>query len=155
MWMATKWQYILLSPVGDGRAHEMIRITREDFDPAQILDEARSKELGALVSFLGVVRDDGIQQMDLEAYEEVAEGDLTRIKDEAIARFGVLRVDIVHRVGMLAVGDNIVMIVVGAPHRKAAFQGCEFIIDRIKESVPIWKKEYTADGSRWVPGEHD
>ncbi|WP_370694497.1 molybdenum cofactor biosynthesis protein MoaE, partial [Klebsiella pneumoniae] len=70
-----------------------------------------------------MVRDDGIQQMDLEAYEEVAEGDLTRIKDEAIARFGVLRVDIVHRVGMLAVGDNIVMIVVGAPHRKAAFQG--------------------------------
>ncbi len=132
-----------------------IRITRNDFDPGQILQEARRGTLGALVSFLGVVRDDGIERMDLEAYEEVAEIELARIREQAIARFGVSHVDIVHRVGMLAVGDHIVMIVVGASHRKAAFEGCEYIIDRIKESVPIWKKEYTADGSRWVSGEHE
>lgn len=132
----------------------MIRITREDFDPAKHLEEARSHELGALVSFIGLVRDDGICGMDLEAYEEVAEEELDRIQKEAVARYGVSHVTIVHRIGRLSVGDQIVMIVVGAPHRKAAFQGCEFIIDRIKESVPIWKKEYTADGSRWVSGEH-
>lgn len=132
-----------------------IRITRNDFDPGQILQEARRGTLGALVSFLGVVRDDGIERMDLEAYEEVAEIELARIREQAIARFGVSHVDIVHRVGMLAVGDHIVMIVVGASHRKAAFEGCEYIIDQIKESVPIWKKEYTADGSRWVSGEHE
>ncbi|MCU0631584.1 MAG: molybdenum cofactor biosynthesis protein MoaE [Methanolinea sp.] len=133
----------------------MIRITREEFDPAGLLEEARSAELGALVSFLGIVRDDGIERMDLEAHEEVAEQDLFRIRKEAIARFGVHRVDIVHRIGSLSVGDHIVMIIVGAPHRKAAFQGCEYVIDQIKESVPIWKKEYTARGSRWVPGEHE
>ena len=132
-----------------------VRITRDDFDPGQILQEARSGTLGALVSFIGVVRDDGIERMDLEAYEEVAEVELARIREQAIARFGVSHVDIVHRIGMLKVGDHIVMIVVGASHRKAAFEGCEYIIDRIKESVPIWKKEYTAEGSRWVAGEHE
>ena len=131
-----------------------VRITREDIDPGKILQEAQSSTIGALVSFLGVVRDDGIERMDLEAYEEVAEEELARIREQAIARFAVSHVDIIHRVGMLSVGDHIVMIVVGASHRKAAFQGCEFIIDRIKESVPIWKKEYTTDGSRWVAGEH-
>jgi len=132
-----------------------VRITRDDFDPGQILQEARSGTLGALVSFIGVVRDDGIERMDLEAYEEVAEVELARIREQAISRFGVSHVDIVHRIGMLKVGDHIVMIVVGASHRKAAFEGCEYIIDRIKESVPIWKKEYTAEGSRWVAGEHE
>ncbi|OPX66251.1 MAG: molybdopterin guanine dinucleotide biosynthesis protein MoaE [Methanoregulaceae archaeon PtaB.Bin056] len=132
-----------------------VRITRDDFDPGQILQEARSGTLGALVSFVGVVRDDGIERMDLEAYEEVAEVELARIREQAISRFGVSHVDIVHRIGMLKVGDHIVMIVVGASHRKAAFEGCEYIIDRIKESVPIWKKEYTAEGSRWVAGEHE
>ena len=131
-----------------------VRITRDDIDPGKILQEAQSSTIGALVSFLGVVRDDGIERMDLEAYEEVAEEELARIREQAIARFAVSHVDIIHRVGMLSVGDHIVMIVVGASHRKAAFQGCEFIIDRIKESVPIWKKEYTTDGSRWVAGEH-
>ena len=130
-----------------------IRITRDDIDPGKILQEAQSSTIGALVSFLGVVRDDGIERMDLEAYEEVAEEELARIREQAIARFAVSHVDIIHRVGMLSVGDHIVMIVVGASHRKAAFKGCEFIIDRIKESVPIWKKEYTTDGSRWVAGE--
>jgi len=132
-----------------------VRITRDDIDPGKILQEAQRSTIGALVSFLGVVRDDGIERMDLEAYEEVAEEELARIREQAIARFAVSHVDIIHRVGMLSVGDHIVMIVVGASHRKAAFKGCEFIIDRIKESVPIWKKEYTSDGSRWVAGEHE
>jgi len=133
----------------------MIQITREDFDVSELLSEARNSEMGALVSFLGVVRDDGIQKMEIEAYEEVARQELARIRDEAIARFGVRRVDIIHRIGSLLAGDQIVLIIVGASHRKAAFQGCEYIIDQIKESVPIWKKEYTAHGSRWVPGEHE
>lgn len=132
----------------------MIRITRDEFDASAFLEEARSGEEGAVVSFLGLVRNDGIDRMEVEAFEEVAEQELSRIRAEAIAKFGVSRVDIIHRVGSLSVGDRIVLIVVGASHRKAAFLGCEYIIDRIKESVPIWKKEYTAGGSRWVPGEH-
>lgn len=132
-----------------------IMITRNTIDPGILLGEARSRELGAIVSFLGIVRDDGIERMDLEAFEEVAEQDLSRIRDETLMKFGVNRVDIVHRVGSLKVGDPIVMIIVGAPHRKAAFLGCEYVIDRIKEAVPIWKKEFSKQGSRWVPGEHE
>lgn len=133
----------------------MIRITRDDFDISALLEEARGDENGAIVSFVGIVRNDGIERMEVEAFEEVAEQELFRIHQEAIEKFGVTSVDIIHRVGSLAVGDRIVLIIVGASHRKAAFLGCEYIIDRIKESVPIWKKEYTAGDSRWVPGEHE
>ncbi|OPX72781.1 MAG: molybdopterin guanine dinucleotide biosynthesis protein MoaE [Methanoregulaceae archaeon PtaB.Bin108] len=133
----------------------MIRITRDDFDISALLEEARGDENGAIVSFVGIVRNDGIERMEVEAFEEVAEQELFRIRQEAIEKFGVTSVDIIHRVGSLAVGDRIVLIIVGASHRKAAFLGCEYIIDRIKESVPIWKKEYTAGDSRWVPGEHE
>ena len=133
----------------------MIRITRDDFDISALLEEARGDENGAIVSFVGIVRNDGIERMEVEAFEEVAEQELSRIRQEAIEKFGVTSVDIIHRVGSLAVGDRIVLIIVGASHRKAAFLGCEYIIDRIKESVPIWKKEYTAGDSRWVPGEHE
>jgi molybdopterin synthase catalytic subunit len=132
----------------------MIEVIRQDFDPGVLIDSARKPGTGAVVSFLGVVRDDGITSMDLEAYEEVARDELSRIRDRAMERFGLETVTIVHRIGTLAVGDHIVLIVVGASHRAAAFSACEFIIDSIKESVPIWKKEYTAEGARWVPGEH-
>jgi len=118
----------------------MIRVTMDDFDPGDLIARARQKDMGAVVSFLGIVRDDGIEGMDVEAYGEVAERDLREIAGEAEAKFGVVHVDIVHRVGHLRVGDHIVLIVVGATHRKAAFLACEYIIDRIKEQAPIWKK---------------
>ncbi len=132
----------------------MIRVTEQEFDPADLIMQARRSEVGALVSFLGIVRDDGIEGMDVEAYEDVAEQDLRDIACEAETRFDIIFVNIVHRVGHLSVGDPIVLITVGAPHRKSAFLACEFVIDRIKERVPIWKKEYTGKGSRWVQGEH-
>jgi molybdopterin synthase catalytic subunit len=132
----------------------MIRISREDFDLCRMIREAATSGTGGFVSFLGTVRDDGIECMDLEVFEEVAERELEEIRNEAFLRFDILSVDIVHRVGRLEVGDQIVGIVVGASHRKAAFEACEYIIDRIKESVPIWKQEHTTSGSRWVPGEH-
>ncbi|MDI9632949.1 MAG: molybdenum cofactor biosynthesis protein MoaE [Methanolinea sp.] len=132
----------------------MIRITREDFDPGEIIAMAREKDAGAIVSFLGTVRDDGIDEMEVEAYEEVAERDLAEIAAEARERFGILGAHIIHRTGHLRVGENIVMVVTAAPHRREAFRACEYIIDRIKERVPIWKKEHTPAGSRWVQGEH-
>lgn len=132
----------------------MIKISREDFDLCGMIREAKTGRTGGFVSFLGTVRDDGIESMDLEVYLEVAEQELAAIRDEAFTRFDILSVDIVHRVGRLKVGDQIVGIVVGASHRRAAFEACEYIIDRIKESVPIWKQEHTPSGSRWVPGEH-
>ncbi|MDD1711376.1 MAG: molybdenum cofactor biosynthesis protein MoaE [Methanoregulaceae archaeon] len=132
----------------------MIEVTEDDFDPAQFIAAARIRENGGIVTFTGIVRDDGITSMDLEAYKEVAIEELTTIRDQAMVQFPVNTIDIIHRIGKLKVGDHIVMIVVGSSHRKSAFQACEYVIDRIKESVPIWKKEHTHEGARWVPGEH-
>jgi molybdopterin synthase catalytic subunit len=132
----------------------MIAITEDDFDPGVHIDAARTPENGGIVTFIGIVRDDNITSMELESYRDVALQELAVIRDEAMARFSINSLDIIHRTGKLAVGDHIVLIVVGSSHRKSAFQACEFVIDRIKESVPIWKKEQTVEGSRWVPGEH-
>jgi molybdopterin synthase catalytic subunit len=132
----------------------MIAITEDDFDPRVYIDAARTRETGGIVTFTGIVRDDGIQSMELESYKEVALQELSIIRDDAMARYEINSLDIIHRTGKLAIGDHIVLIVVGSSHRKSAFRACEFVIDRIKESVPIWKKEQTMEGSRWVPGEH-
>jgi len=132
----------------------MIAITREDFDPGTYIQAAIDSKVGGIVSFTGVVRDDGITAIELEAYEEAALEELHAIKDEAMSRFAITSVDILHRIGRLAIGDHIVLIVVGASHRRSAFEACEYIINRIKETVPIWKKEYTNKGMRWVPSEH-
>ncbi|MCE5297761.1 MAG: molybdenum cofactor biosynthesis protein MoaE [Methanoregulaceae archaeon] len=133
----------------------MIAITEDDFDPGAYIDAARTPDNGGIVAFTGIVRDDGIISMELESYKDVALQELTLIRDEAMARYGINSLDIIHRTGKLAVGEHIVLIVVGSSHRKAAFQACEYVIDRIKESVPIWKKERTKEGTRWVPGEHN
>jgi molybdopterin synthase catalytic subunit len=131
----------------------MIRLQQDDFNVATLVDQAKSRGTGAIVTFIGIVRDDGIECMELEAYHEVAERELTVIRDDAMKEFSLHSVDIIHRTGPLRVGDNIVLIVVGAGHRKEAFLGCEYIIDRLKQTVPIWKKELLKDGSRWVSGE--
>ncbi len=131
----------------------MISVTRDDFDVNVVIDRVRRADMGALVTFLGVVRDDRIEMMELEAYEEVAKKELASIRDEAFAKFPIGAVEIIHRIGRLRVGENILLIVVGAGHRKEAFDACEYILERIKESVPIWKKEIGEDGERWVPGE--
>jgi len=131
----------------------MISVTRDDFDVNAVIDRVRSPDMGALVTFLGVVRDDGIDVMELEAYEEVAVKEMEAIRDEAFEKFPIMAVEIIHRTGRLRVGENILLIVVGAGHRGEAFDACEYIIDRIKQSVPIWKKEIGQDGERWVPGE--
>ncbi|MGC9436282.1 MAG: molybdenum cofactor biosynthesis protein MoaE [Methanomicrobiales archaeon] len=131
----------------------MISITRDPIDAGALIEAARRPETGALVTFTGTVRDDGIEAMELEAYVEVAVRELEVIRDRAMAAFPISSVDVVHRIGSLRVGETILVIVVGAGHRREAFAACEYILERIKESVPIWKKEIGGDGERWVPGE--
>ncbi|MBR1368770.1 molybdopterin biosynthesis protein MoeE [Methanocalculus chunghsingensis] len=132
----------------------VVTVTQEDFDINRLIEERKASDMGAFVSFIGIVRDDGIERMELEAHQEVAVEELEVIRDEAFAKFPIKSVDIIHRIGDLRIGDNIVLILVGAGHRREAFEGCEYIIERLKERVPIWKKEYTPDGERWVHGEH-
>jgi molybdopterin synthase catalytic subunit len=132
----------------------MIGIQTEDVDIGKLISDAKQRGMGAIVVFDGIVRDDGIREMDLEAYEEVALPELGRIAQDAKQKYRLLSVDIIHRIGRLAVGENILIIVVGAGHRKEAYDGSRYIIEAIKKAVPIWKKELTKDGGRWVPGEH-
>ena len=128
----------------------MIEIRESDFSLDELIRRAKKKEVGAVVTFLGVVRDDGIESMELEAYEEAAVPELLRIEEEAMKRFSLQSLDIIHRVGSLSVGDNIVVIVCAASHRKDAFEGCRYAIEELKARVPIWKKEITREGTRWV-----
>ena len=132
----------------------MISIQTGDVDIGALIERAKQRGMGAIVVFDGIVRDDGIREMELEAYQDVAEKELERIAEDAREKFGLESVDIIHRIGRLAVGENILIIVVSAGHRPEAYAGSRYIIEEIKKGVPIWKKELTKDGGRWVPGQH-
>jgi molybdopterin synthase catalytic subunit len=132
----------------------MITIQHEDVDIGRLINEAKRPGTGAVVVFDGVVRDDDIREMELEAYEKVALAELERIAGEAKKMHNLLHVDIIHRIGRLTVGENILIIVVSAGHRAEAYAGSRSIIEEIKKGVPIWKKELRKQGDRWVPGEH-
>ena len=135
----------------------MIKVTREDFSIDEVVASIRSGGMGAVVTFLGVVRDNAhgrdVDRIEIQVYEEMAVKQLQAIREEAIARFSVEEVAIVHRYGSLGVSDNIMMIAVGAGHRPEAFEACRFILETIKEKVPLWKKEFTPEGDYWIEGE--
>jgi molybdopterin synthase catalytic subunit len=131
----------------------MIAIQTDDVDIGALIAAAKKHGTGAVVVFDGIVRDDDISEMELEAYEDVATQELEKIARNATEQFGLLHVDIIHRIGRLGVGENILIIIVASGHRKEAYTGSRFIIEAIKAGVPIWKKEMTKDGGRWVPGE--
>jgi molybdopterin synthase catalytic subunit len=132
----------------------MIAIQTSDVDIGALISAAKKHGTGAVVVFDGVVRDDDITEIQLEAYENVAIQELQKIAKDATEQFRLLHVDIIHRIGRLSVGENILIIIVAAGHRKEAYSGSRFIIEAIKAGVPIWKKELTRDGGRWVPGDH-
>jgi molybdopterin synthase catalytic subunit len=132
----------------------MIVIQTDDVDIGALIIAAKKHGTGAVVVFDGVVRDDDITEMELESYEDVATQELVKIAKDATEQFRLLHVDIIHRIGRFAVGENILIIIVAAGHREEAYAGSRFIIEAIKAGVPIWKKELSKDGGRWVPGEH-
>jgi molybdopterin synthase catalytic subunit len=132
----------------------MIAIQTGDVDIGALIAAAKKQGTGAVVVFDGVVRDDEITEMELEAYEDIALQELEKIARDATDQFRLLHVDIIHRIGRLLVGANILIIVVSAGHRTEAYAGSRYIIEEIKKGVPIWKKELTKEGGRWVPGEH-
>jgi molybdopterin synthase catalytic subunit len=135
----------------------MITITREDFSVDKVLNQIRSNKIGAIVTFIGVVRDNSkgraIEFIEIQVYEEMAKRQLESIRQEAIKRFGIEEIVIIHRYGSLDVSNNIMMIAVGAAHRMEAFKACSWVLESIKEKVPIWKKEITTEGDFWVEGE--
>jgi molybdopterin synthase catalytic subunit len=130
----------------------LIEITEEEISLERMIQRARSREAGATVSFLGTVRDDGIERMEVEAFREVALAELEAIRDEAMSRFQLVAAEVVHRTGSLPVGEVIVAIVCSAAHRDEAFAGCRYIIEQLKSRAPLWKKEISGEGGRWVEG---
>lgn len=130
----------------------MIEITDEEISLDRMIQRARSREAGATVSFLGTVRDDGIDSMEVEAFREAALAELEAIRDEAMSRFSLKAAQVAHRTGSLDVGEAIVAIVCSAEHRDEAFRGCRYIIEQLKIRAPFWKKEISREGERWVEG---
>lgn len=134
----------------------MVRIQERDFSVDEEIERVKksSKRIGGIVVFLGTARDlskgKDISGLSFEHYPEMAEKKLNEIRESAVKDFGVIEVSIVHRVGKIGIGENIVLIVAAAEHRKEAFQACEFAIDELKKITPIWKKETTTSGEEWV-----
>ncbi len=145
----------LLPPVsgGSGRAS----IVRDKINSELVLQSVKRSEDGAAVLFDGVVRDNTRGRrtlyLDYEAYQEMALRQMEGLAEQAIQQFGVRDVRIVHRLGRLEIGETSVLIVVASAHRAAAFEACRWVIDTLKRTVPIWKKEYFEDGAVWADGE--
>ena len=125
-----------------------ISVQREDFDAgAEMRALSRDPKVGAVASFVGVVREVG---MTLEHYPGMTEKALAGIVEEAKGRWQVLDCTVIHRIGELAPTDQIVLVAVASAHRGDAFAACEFIMDYLKTRAPLWKKEQRAEGARWV-----
>jgi MoaE-MoaD fusion protein len=151
----------LLPPVSGGSARESVpdevRIVRERIDAEAVVARLKRPADGAVVIFDGIVRDNTRGRptlyLDYEAYEAMALKQMEALATEARARFGVRGAAIIHRLGRLKIGETSVLIVVAAANRGVAFEACRWIIDTLKKTVPIWKKEHFADGSVWADGE--
>jgi molybdopterin synthase catalytic subunit len=132
----------------------MIAITEAPIDTQKVIAAVEADGAGAINVFIGTVRNQTqakpVVQLDFEAYDSMAVKKMQEIADQAAARWPIQKVAIVHRKGSLQIGDAAVVIAVSTPHRKASFEACEFIIDTLKEVVPIWKKEIFEDGAVWV-----
>lgn len=136
--------------------NDSVRIQEEDFSQdAEIAAlKASSKRMGGIATFLGCARDfsEGrdVSRISFEAYGSMALAEMRKLREEAIAKFDLLDARIVHRVTTVQAGDNIVFIAAGAAHRGPAFEACRWMIDELKQRVPIWKKEVTPEGEAWV-----
>jgi molybdopterin synthase catalytic subunit len=135
------------------------RIVAQPIDVTALVAEVLTDYDGAICTFQGVARRHSrgreVVHLEYEAYPAMAERKLAEIGAELREKFGVERVAIHHRVGVLGIGEASVAIAVATPHRREAFTACQYAIDRLKETVPIWKKEVWSDGEQWIGWEHD
>ena len=148
----------LIPPVSGGE-HRRYSVQSEPLDPRDLEAQVAHPGAGAIATFIGTVRDNGrgqtVTHLEYEAYAPAAELALARIGDEIYARWGIAHVAIAHRTGSLRVGEPSVVISVASAHRDASFDACRYAIERIKQIVPIWKKEHYVDGAAWIGSEHD
>jgi molybdopterin synthase catalytic subunit len=140
-----------------GSNSDLVKLGSDPIDAALFVRHVRTDSDGAVVTFDGCVRDNShgrrTLHLEYEAYEAMALVKLEDIAGEIHNKFAIDRVAIAHRLGRLEIGETSVFIAISAPHRAAAFDACRFAIDTLKRTVPIWKKEYFADGAVWADGE--
>ncbi|MDQ4044608.1 MAG: molybdopterin converting factor subunit 1 [Chloroflexota bacterium] len=149
----------IIPPVSGGDSPRRFAVTEQELDPRAVEALVAGPSEGAIVTFIGTVRDHArgrvVTLLEYEAYEAGAEKMLARVGDEARERWPDVTMAITHRTGTLRPGEASVVIACASPHRDAAYQASAFAISRIKEIVPIWKKEHYEDGSTWVGSEAD
>ena len=153
----------LLPPVSGGRpvtqreAEASVRLTREKIDTARLIEAIKNPEDGAVAVFEGIARNHSRGRrtlyLEYEAYEEMALVEMQKLATEAKSQFAIRESIIVHRLGRIEINETSVLIVVASAHRAAAFDACRWLIDTLKQTVPIWKKEFFEDGAVWAPGE--
>lgn len=138
------------------QAADIVELVAEPIRSAELVAAVKGAADGAVVVFDGIVRNHshgrGTRYLEYEAYRPMALAQMRAIVAEMRRRFAISRVALAHRLGRLEIGESSVLIAIGAPHRSAAFEACRFAIETLKHSVPIWKKEYFADGEVWVEG---
>ena len=134
----------------------LIQITREPLDRDALVTAVTHSGAGGIVVFEGVVRDNArgkqVRHLEYDVYPEMAIKQVRAIVAEAEQRWGARHVAVAHRVGRLEIGEASVIVVVATPHRAEAFEACRYIIDTLKATVPIWKKEVATGGEEWVEG---
>ena len=131
-----------------------IRIVEGRIDVESLIDEVATVEDGGITVFMGRARAQTsgrpVRRLEYEAYVPMAETEMGKVVQRARQTFGVERLGVVHRIGLVPLGEAAVVVVAAAPHRDASFKACRFIIDEVKKTVPIWKNEFFEDGSVWV-----
>ncbi|NJK81127.1 MAG: molybdopterin converting factor subunit 1 [Chloroflexaceae bacterium] len=141
-----------IPPVSGGTNFDPFLVTEQPLDPAPLVAWAQTADDGAMVTFAGIVRNNfggrATARLSYEAYTGMAAPVLRQLAEEAQVRWEIGRVAVHHRIGVLEIGETAVLVVVAAPHRHAAFEAAEYIMDRIKEIAPIWKQEHWADGAK-------
>lgn len=147
----------IIPPVSGGAHDRLFIVTPDKLDPREVESRVAGPDMGAIVTFIGTVRNAArgmtVTRLDYEAYEAAAEKMLARVAEEARAQWPDIRMAITHRTGALRPGEASIVIATASPHRDAAYEASGFAISRIKEIVPIWKKEHYEDGSTWVGSE--
>jgi molybdopterin synthase catalytic subunit len=145
----------VMEPCASGAVIPFVRVQSEAIDVSEAIARLsrRDGEVGAVVSFTGLCRDEGgmLEALELEHYPGMAEQELTRVAQEALGRWPLTGLTVIHRYGRMEPGDTIVLVVTGSGHRRAAFEAADFLMDYLKTRAPFWKREIRRDGGRdWV-----
>lgn len=134
----------------------MFEITESPLDPAPLVAAVRRDESGAIALFYGVVRNENlgrvVQYLEYDAYPAMAIKKMREVADEVHAKYAITDIGVLHRIGRLEIGETSLLVAVSSGHRAEAFDACHFAVDRIKQIVPVWKKEVWEDGSAWIEG---